>query len=94
MALAAGVLLVSAAPAAADTMHRGVDGCFSWSWKDGGFATTTVYYTNRCKQVHRIRITWDDPGGSETHTVGGRKSGSSYTMWGTKVVYVSDEGRA
>ncbi|WP_351233324.1 hypothetical protein [Streptomyces sp. NPDC002133] len=42
-------LLAAAAPAAAkNKTHRGVDGCIAWSWTEGGFATTTMHYSNRC----------------------------------------------
>ncbi|MEU1628272.1 hypothetical protein ABZ746_23665 [Streptomyces sp. NPDC020096] len=58
VALATGCLLAVAPPAVADTIHRGTSGCFAWSWKDGGWTTTTVYYSNRCADRHELDIAW------------------------------------
>lgn len=62
----AGALLgISALPAAAApqpgeaqmyTMHRGKSGCFTWSYDDSGWNSSTVYYHNTCKTRHWIQI--------------------------------------
>ncbi|GAA2750932.1 hypothetical protein [Kitasatospora cinereorecta] len=47
------------APGAADPhVHRGVNGCFAWSWGDDWLWEATVYFHNRCAQPHRLRIAW------------------------------------
>ncbi|MFC5911283.1 hypothetical protein [Streptacidiphilus monticola] len=51
--------VVGPAPAATAATHHGVSGCFSWSWDDSGWATTTVYFHNRCRTRHQIEISWD-----------------------------------
>ncbi|MEU4303683.1 hypothetical protein [Kitasatospora aureofaciens] len=38
-------------------MTRDTDGCFVYSY-DPGWATTTVYFHNRCDKAHYIKIVW------------------------------------
>ncbi|MEU6987340.1 hypothetical protein ABZ946_28585 [Streptomyces sp. NPDC046324] len=74
--LAVAVQIGAVAPAAAeDRVHRGVDGCIAWSWSEGGFATTAVYYSNRCQTARKIKIHWEGTASSETQTVGAKKKG-------------------
>ncbi|MFF1793653.1 hypothetical protein ACFVXQ_05365 [Kitasatospora sp. NPDC058263] len=60
LAATATTMMVMATPAAAQTrtMHRGVDGCISWSWDDGGWTTTTVYLHNQCDTPRWAYIAW------------------------------------
>ncbi|MFJ2193130.1 hypothetical protein ACIOJE_35175 [Kitasatospora sp. NPDC087861] len=39
-------------------MHRGTDGCFNWSWDDGGWSSTTVYWHNTCDRAEKLAIAW------------------------------------
>ncbi|WP_030237458.1 hypothetical protein [Streptomyces sp. NRRL S-350] len=47
----------TAEAASTRTMTRGVDGCFAYSYEPG-FATTTVYFHNRCDEPRYIKIAW------------------------------------
>ncbi|WP_353944448.1 hypothetical protein ABII15_24515 [Streptomyces sp. HUAS MG91] len=95
-ALAAAPLLVNASPAfTPDTVHRGVTGCFSWSWKDGGALTTTVYYRNRCDTAHTLRIRWSSAAsGNEDIKVKAGAKGSTWSFVSLKPLGFADLGRA
>lgn len=54
----AAVTAIGIVPASADVPHRGVNGCFAYSWAPGWF-TTTLYWHNRCSTRHRIEVVWD-----------------------------------
>lgn len=73
-------------------MHYRQDGCFRSSYQDGGFATTTVYYRNRCRSAHWLLIHWT---GSSTERirVGGKRKGSSSSIYG-RAPWIEDGGRA
>ncbi|MYW64801.1 hypothetical protein GTY65_12100 [Streptomyces sp. SID8379] len=94
-ALACAPLLVSSFPAAAvDTVHRGRTGCFSWSWKDGGVLTTTVYYRNSCSTAHTLRIRWSsEASGTEDIRVKGGAKGSAWSFYSLKPLGFEDLGR-
>src|SRR4051812_27146170 len=66
-----------AATAASDTtvlaMTRGVNGCFAYSYSPG-ITTTTVYWHNRCKTTHRIKI-WVSASRDWCFVVKGHKKG-------------------
>ncbi|WP_420035326.1 hypothetical protein ACN2WE_25845 [Streptomyces sp. cg28] len=97
-ALVAASLLGGASPALAltsDTVHRGVTGCFSWSWKDGGALTTTVYYRNRCDTAHTLRVRWSSAAsGNEDIKVGAGEKGSTWSFVSLKPLGFADLGRA
>ncbi|MBO1334703.1 hypothetical protein [Streptomyces sp. VRA16 Mangrove soil] len=88
--------LVGVVPAdAADTVHRGRTGCFSWSWKDGGVLTTTVYYRNRCTTTHTLRIHWSsEASGDEDIKVKGGAKGSTWSFYSLRPLGFADLGRA
>ena len=54
-AASVGVSVATAAPASAE---RGESGCFTYSY-DKGWATTTVYYHNRCGATRKLAIYHD-----------------------------------
>ena len=90
---------LAAAPSAAaaehkptDIVHRLEDGCFVASYKDGGWATTTLYFKNRCKRAHRLKVSWAGAG-SERIKVGGKKRGSTWSFHSNKPS-IRDLGRA
>ncbi|MGY0018317.1 hypothetical protein [Streptomyces sp. cg35] len=86
--------LLTALPAA-DTVHRGTTGCFTWSWKDGGVLTTTVYYRNRCAAAHTFRIHWSSAAsGTEDIRVKGGEKGSTWSFHSLKPTGFSDLGPA
>ncbi|WP_338699962.1 hypothetical protein V2W30_25085 [Streptomyces sp. Q6] len=88
------LLATPAAPAAADTVHRGTTGCFSWSWQDGGTLTTTVYYRNHCRTAHTFRIRWSsEASGTEDIDVGGGDKGSTWSFYSLKPLGFADLGR-
>lgn len=96
--LATALVLGSASPALADDngeMHRGVDGCFAWSWNGDGFFSTTFYYHNRCRKPHKISIRWSGTGHPpQIITVQGHAKGSTTNTYSSDVVSVEDLGRA
>ncbi|MEV3861243.1 hypothetical protein AB0J38_43915 [Streptomyces sp. NPDC050095] len=94
-ALVAAVLTGTLLAAPADTVHRGATGCFTWSWKDGGIFTTTVYYRNRCRTAHTFRIRWSSAAsGTEDIRVGGWAKGSTWSFYSLKPEGFDDLGRA
>lgn len=90
--MALGAIGISTAPAsAADKVHRGKDGCFSWSWEDGGVFTTTIYLKNNCKTTHKAEIIWTN--GAESHvTLKAGQKGSDYSAAADGVKSVEDLG--
>ncbi|MCQ4212194.1 MULTISPECIES: hypothetical protein [Streptomyces] len=90
-------VLAVPAPAARslDTVHRGSAGCFTWSWKDGGVLTTTVYFRNHCRTAHTIRVHWSSPAsGTEDIRVAGGAKGSTWSFVSTRPTGFEDLGRA
>ncbi|MFJ1795295.1 hypothetical protein [Kitasatospora griseola] len=84
---------LSATPALAAT-HRGVAGCFAWSWDDSGWFSTTVYWHNRCSVAHRIEVVWDGNAYAlTTRSVPANGSGNTWTT-SDAVEHVYDLGRA
>jgi len=83
---------LSTTPAWAAT-HRGVAGCFAWSWDDSGWFSTTVYWHNRCTTAHKLEVQWDGNAYALTRrTVPANGSGNTWTTSdGVKAVY--DAGR-
>ncbi|WP_433188791.1 hypothetical protein [Actinoallomurus sp. CA-150999] len=55
------------------TMTRGVSGCFAYSYNPG-ITTTTVYWHNRCKTTHNIKI-WVSASRDWCFVVKGHKKG-------------------
>jgi hypothetical protein len=90
---------LAAAPAASAVsespqgqVHRLEDGCFVGSYKDGGWATTTLYYKNRCKKTHRLKVSWRGAG-SEVIKVRGKARGDTWSFHSNKPS-IRDLGRA
>lgn len=93
---------LAAAPAAsADSpvetreKHRLSDGCFTATYDDDAWASQTLYFHNRCKRAHRLKVTKIDGGES---SVSFRVSGHT---WGKKrfwnysgAMVIEDMGRA
>ncbi|MEW1912520.1 hypothetical protein AB0442_29470 [Kitasatospora sp. NPDC085895] len=96
-ASAAALLLAVAAPAASaaeDThMHRGTDGCFSWSWRDDWNWKARVYYHNRCKDTRLLNVAWRSSAYKKTVIkVPGGAKGSTEQMSDPSSIW--DGGRA
>jgi hypothetical protein len=78
----------------ADSVHRGVNGCFAYSYGDPGWFSVTVYYHNRCSTRHRIGIVWD--GNSYAETQRNVPANGKGSAWSTSdgVLGVYDLGRS
>ncbi|TDD87011.1 hypothetical protein E1293_08670 [Actinomadura darangshiensis] len=89
-ALGAGI---GAAPAQAST-HRGVNGCFAWSYGDGNTSVTT-YWHNRCSTKHKLKIKYSLSWTTRTYTavVKGNAKGHKKLQTAT-IVSIYDGGRA
>lgn len=57
------------------TMHRGKAGCFTWSYDDSGWASTTVYYHNTCQTKRTIAIDFAGEMTAKSASVKGGGSG-------------------
>jgi hypothetical protein len=78
-AAVAAVSLVNAAPASAadvavQSVHRGTDRCFNWSYDDGK-VSTIVNYHNTCRDTHVLDIHWSRH--NQQISVAGGKSGQT-----------------
>ncbi|SEG93244.1 hypothetical protein SAMN05444920_10872 [Nonomuraea solani] len=84
---------VGATPASAD-VHRGVAGCFAWSWGDGN-TSVTVYWSNRCKTTHKLKIKYSLGWTTKNYTavVGGKDKGHKRFQTAS-IVSIKDGGRA
>jgi hypothetical protein len=94
---AAVMLLVVASPSASAAedrhLHRGTDGCFSWSWRDDWAWKARVYYHNRCKDTRILHIAWRAAAiGPTTLKVTGDAKGSTEEMSDPQSIW--DGGRA
>ncbi|MFC5834110.1 hypothetical protein [Nonomuraea insulae] len=84
---------LGAAPASAD-VHRGVAGCFAWSYGDGN-SSVTVYWHNRCKTKHKLKIKYSLSWTTKNYTavVGGNGKGHKKFQTAS-IVSIKDGGRA
>ncbi|MBG0831066.1 hypothetical protein HS041_25225 [Planomonospora sp. ID67723] len=89
---AAGLGVGAAAPASAE-VHRGVAGCFAWSWGDGN-TSVTVYWHNRCDDKRKLNIKYSLGWTTKSYTavVGG--DGKGHKRFQTaSIVSITDGGR-
>ncbi|MEV0313478.1 hypothetical protein [Nonomuraea fuscirosea] len=83
---------LGAAPAAAD-VHRGVAGCFAWSWGYGN-TSVTVYWHNRCKTRHKLTIKYSLSWTTKTYTAKVGGDGKGHKRFQTaSIVSIKDSGR-
>jgi hypothetical protein len=81
------------APAAAD-VHRGVSGCFSWSWGDGN-SSVTVYWHNRCHNKRKLNIKYSLGWTTKKYTAVVKSGGKGHKRLQTaSIVSITDGGRA
>ncbi|MES9537620.1 MULTISPECIES: hypothetical protein [unclassified Actinomadura] len=84
---------VGAAPASAD-VHRGVAGCFAWSYGDGN-SSVTVYWHNRCKTKHKLQIKYSLSWTTKTYKTSVKADGKGHKKFQTaSIVSIRDLGRA
>ncbi|MEU7743146.1 hypothetical protein [Nonomuraea sp. NPDC049158] len=84
---------VGAAPAAAD-VHRGVSGCFAWSWGDGN-TSVTVYWHNRCGNKRKLKIKYSLGWTNKNYTAVVKSDGKGHKRFQTaSIVSIKDGGRA
>ncbi|NJP89416.1 hypothetical protein HCN51_08155 [Nonomuraea sp. FMUSA5-5] len=84
---------LAATPASAD-VHRGVAGCFAWSWGDGN-TSVTVYWHNRCTTKHKITIKYSLSWTYKTYTATVGGDGKGHKKFQTaSIVSIKDAGRA
>ncbi|GAA2205872.1 hypothetical protein GCM10009850_013300 [Nonomuraea monospora] len=84
---------LAATPASAD-VHRGVAGCFAWSWGDGN-TSVTVYWHNRCRTKHKITIKYSLSWTYKTYTATVGGGGKGHKKFQTaSIVSIKDSGRA
>ncbi len=84
---------VGAAPASA-AVHRGVSGCFSWSWGDGN-VSVTVYWHNRCTTKHKLNIKYSLGWTTKKYTAVVGANGKGHKKFQTaSIVSITDGGRA
>ena len=83
---------IGAAPASAK-VHRGVAGCFAWSWGDG-WNSRTVYWHNRCSTRHKIAIKYWNRRYTKTYstTVAGDGKGHE-KLPASGIKSIKDKGR-
>ncbi|WP_067804076.1 hypothetical protein [Actinomadura formosensis] len=84
---------VGATPAMAK-VHRGVSGCFAWSYGDGN-TSVTVYWHNRCKRREKLRIVYSLGWTNKTYrkVVGSNAKGHKKFQTAS-IVAIVDDGRA
>lgn len=83
---------VGAAPASA-SVHRGVAGCFAWSWGDGN-TSVTVYWHNRCRTRHLLKIKYSLGWTDRNYTAKVSANGKGHHKFQTaSVVSIKDGGR-
>jgi hypothetical protein len=83
---------VGAAPASA-SVHRGVAGCFAWSWGDGN-TSVTVYWHNRCKTAHKLKIKYSLGWTYKTYSANVKANGKGHKKFQTaSIVSITDAGR-
>lgn len=84
---------LGATPASAD-VHRGVNGCFSWSWGDGN-TSVTVYWHNRCKSKHKLNIKYSLGWTTKKYTAVVGADGKGHKKFQTaSIVSITDGGAA
>lgn len=84
---------ISAAPASA-SVHRGVSGCFAWSWGDGNTSVTT-YWHNRCTTTHKLKIKYSLSWTTKTYTAVVKGNAKGHKKLQTaSIVSITDGGRA
>ncbi|MEU0564031.1 hypothetical protein ABZ297_01360 [Nonomuraea sp. NPDC005983] len=84
---------VGAAPASAD-VHRGVNGCFAWSWGDGN-TSVTVYWHNRCRNKRKLNIKYSLGWTTKNYTAVVGSDGKGHKKFQTaSIVSITDGGRA
>jgi hypothetical protein len=85
---------IGAAPASA-AVHRGVAGCFAWSWGDGN-TSVTVYWHNRCSTKHKLKIKYSLGWTTKTYTaIVGHVHANGHKKFQTaSIVSIKDGGRA
>ncbi|MBO2457154.1 hypothetical protein [Actinomadura violacea] len=84
---------VGAAPASA-SVHRGVAGCFAWSWGDGN-TSVTVYWHNRCKTTHKLKIKYSLSWTYKTYSTNVKANAKGHKKFQTaSIVSITDAGRA
>ncbi|MFC4009923.1 hypothetical protein ACFOY2_22020 [Nonomuraea purpurea] len=84
---------VSATPASAD-VHRGVTGCFAWSWGDGN-TSVTVYWSNRCGNKRKLYIKYSLGWTTKNYTAVVKAGGKGHKRFQTaSIVSIRDGGRA
>ncbi|GGS57128.1 hypothetical protein GCM10010156_14790 [Planobispora rosea] len=90
---AAGLGVGVAAPASAD-VHRGVAGCFAWSWGDGN-TSVTVYWHNRCDNKRKLKIKYSLGWTTKSYTAVVGADGKGHKKFQTaSIVSITDGGRA
>jgi hypothetical protein len=83
---------LGATPASAG-VHRGVAGCFAWSWGDGN-TSVTVYWHNRCKTKHKITIKYSLGWTTKTYSANVAGDGKGHKKFQTaSIVSIKDSGR-
>ncbi|SCK49966.1 hypothetical protein H181DRAFT_04508 [Streptomyces sp. WMMB 714] len=98
------IVALAGAPAAVAGEHSPIetkkkhslkDGCFTASYDDDTWASQTMYFKNRCKTRHKLRVYKFDGGTqTDTFTVGGGSKGSKrYWNYGGRMG-IEDLGRA
>ncbi|MDF5754985.1 hypothetical protein [Spongiactinospora sp. TRM90649] len=89
---ATGLIGVGATPASAG-VHRGVTGCFSWSWGDGN-TSVTVYWHNRCKSKRKLNIKYSLGWTTKKYTAVVKGDGKGHKKFQTaSIVSIKDGGR-
>ncbi|WP_329248232.1 hypothetical protein OG417_00885 [Actinoallomurus sp. NBC_01490] len=86
---------IGTASASASSVHRGVSGCFAWSYGKGVTITSrTVYWHNRCSTTHRLKISYVHRGSIAEHTTNVKGHAKGHKKLDTKTIrYIKDEGR-
>jgi hypothetical protein len=84
---------LSATPASA-AVHRGVAGCFAWSWGDGN-SSVTVYWHNRCPRTHRLKIKYSLGWTTKNYTAVVKGDAKGHRKFQTaSIVSITDGGAA